>query len=189
MNKTPWYLLLIISTLILTACASPARVEKMAIPSDDAASKYSGDTPLKDNITVYSVTGGESTNPMWTSEIASDDFKKALVMSLEIAKLLSKDNKNGKYFLDAKMIEVDQPIFGASLTVTSTIKYTLTDRNNKIILDETIETPYTATMGDAFLAVERLKLANEGSAQTNIAGLIQKLYDLKIEPSQISLRE
>jgi hypothetical protein len=49
------------------------------------------------------------------------------------------------------------------------------------VFARTIATPYTAKANDAFLAVERLKLANEGAIRTNIARLIEELMALRID--------
>jgi len=40
--------------------------------------------------------------------------------------------------------------------------------DKSIVFQKTIKSPYTATVSDAFVRVERLKLANEGSAKENI---------------------
>ena len=79
-------------------------------------------------------------------------------------------------------------MFGMNLTVTTYVNYVLTDSsNNTVILNETIEAPYTATVGDSFAAIKRLRLANEGSGKENIKGLLEKLSALKINPNQVSL--
>lgn len=173
---------------VLGGCATPARIDHMSISSKDAT-KYHGDSPLKNSISIKSVSGGESTNPMWTSEIGNKEFQQALVNSLKAAKLLS-SNKEGQYFLDVKMISVDQPFIGASLTVTTTIEYTLVRFSDyKKVFNQKITESYTAQFSDSFLAYERLKLANEGSAKKNITVLIDKLYELKINPQEISITQ
>jgi hypothetical protein len=176
---------LVLTILILGGCASPSRFEKMTISSRDAAI-YHGSSILTNSVAVAKVSGGEETNPMWTSEIGSNEFELALIDSLVATKLLALDGK-GKYTLSAVMMKVDQPMFGASFTVTSYIHYQLVrNSDNKIIFDQEISSPYTATMSDAFIGVERLKLANEGSARSNITELIDKLYLLKIKPNEVS---
>lgn len=152
----------------------------MTIPSEEAI-QYSGDTPLKNNITVDSVTGGQDTNPLWTSEIGNSEFRQALEQSLASANLLSSEGNNADYRLSAIMISVSQPIMGLSMTVTTTIQYVLIDiTNDKELLIETIVAPYTAKFSESLLGVERLKIANEGSARANISQLIEKLYALEI---------
>ncbi|MEL7488281.1 MAG: hypothetical protein AAGJ87_13820, partial [Pseudomonadota bacterium] len=60
--------------------------------------------------------------------------------------------------------------------VTSTVDYTLTNvATGDVVLQETVESAYTAKPGDAFLGVERLRLANEGSIKGNISSIIEKM--------------
>ena len=44
-----------------------------------------------------------------------------------------------------------------------------------MVWTEQVVTPFTATMGDAFVGSTRLKLANEGAVRKNIAQLVAKL--------------
>ena len=75
------------------------------------------------------------------------------------------------------MIEVDQPLFGFTFTVTSKIRYVLRDAESReIVLDEVITANGTATMGEAFAGVTRLRIATEKSAKNNIEKIIDLLY-------------
>nr|VFJ49852.1 MAG: hypothetical protein BECKDK2373B_GA0170837_102630 [Candidatus Kentron sp. DK] len=99
--------------------------------------------------------------------------------------LLSDD---GRYKLVVKMLSVDQPILGLDLEVTTRVQYILTDStNNAVVLDEVVIAPYIATFSDAAFAIERLRLANEGSGKKNIEGLLEKLSRLRIGKNEISL--
>ena len=144
--------------------------------------RYNGSPKLKNNIVVDTVSGGKDTNPLWTSEISNVDFKQAMINSLRDAQYLSNDSDGSEYSLSAVLIEVKQPLLGASMTVTTHISYSLIENTSKKeIFYEKIESPYTAKWNDAFLGVERLRLANEGSARTNIKSLIDALNELEIE--------
>ncbi len=57
---------LIILSVTVSACASAARVEKM-VPA--ASAPLEASSPLASALCVTSVTGGEETNPLWTSEV------------------------------------------------------------------------------------------------------------------------
>ena len=48
------------------------------------------------------------------------------------------------------------------------------------IYEEEFTPSYTARFSDSFLAVERLRLANEGSAKKNIEWLIVRLREIEI---------
>ena len=72
---------------------------------------------------------------------------------------------------------MQQPLIGFNLTVNSMVRYALNRRSDgKQVWEETVSADYTATVGDSFLAVERLRLANEGSIRENLKTLIDRLY-------------
>lgn len=176
------YYLLGTLCLTLLGCAGGATKEGMI---------YISTTPIKfadvleSEVTVDSVDGGQSTNPLWTSEISNEAFADALKATLEALNLLS---ENGRYQLRVKLEKVDQPSFGFDMTVTTVINYQLIDTQiSQTIVNETIEAKHTATTDDAFAGVKRLRLANEGSARKNIAELINRLSKINIATGQVSL--
>jgi hypothetical protein len=168
--------------LTTSGCATGARLESMTYTG--IQKEY--DSGLENEINILSATGGQETNPLWTSQISSIAFYAALQMSLSNQGLFS---ETGEYQLSAQLVDVNQPFFGVDFTVTTSIRYTLEDReDNSILMSEIIVAPYTATLGDSFLGVERLRLANEGSARENISRLLERLSNLKISPDAISLK-
>jgi len=173
---------------IITGCATPAAVDQMYARKIDTA-KIDKQTELKNNLSVKSVTGGESTNPLWVSKIGNDNFKASLEQSLKQAQLLAVDNQQGKYLLEVNLVSVDQPMIGLDLKVTTTVAYSLLEKNTgQKVFYKTITTPYTATFSDAPLAFVRLKVANEGSARENIENIIDELLKLDIKPEQVSVK-
>lgn len=176
-------LVVLAAAFYLSGCASGAKMGNMVY--DGPMKEF--DTALESNLDVSSVSGGEETNPAWTSEIDNAAFEGALKQSLRKQGLLS---GTGRYQLEALLLEVEQPMFGLDFEVTTHVKYILTDRqNDTVVLNETIVAPYTATVGDAFVAIKRLRLANEGSGKANIADLLEKLSELQIKPGEISLNQ
>lgn len=153
-----------------------------------AYEEYSGlkyDSRLKSGVEVLRVQGGRETNPLLMSEIGNQDFKKAVELSLASEGLLSED---GRYKLKVNVSDIEQPLFGLDFTVTTHVNYTLIDSGtNKIVLDEVVVSPYTATIGDAFVAIKRLRLANEGSGKKNIEHFLKRLASLNIDSADISL--
>lgn len=171
---------LIISSY-LWGCASGAKMENMTFHGD----KKGYASEIQENMGLGDVSGGQKTNPAWTSEIDNDAFSGALEESLKSQGLYS---ENGKYQLEVRMLKVDQPLFGFDLEVTTHIQYILTNVDTgAVVLNDTVIARHTAGIDDAFVAVKRLRLANEGSAQKNIEGLLNKLSELRIEPNEISL--
>ena len=166
-------LILLAAAAALSACASASKPGAMVAPVAEA-NIIADDSPVREAFAVGSVTGGKETNPLWTSEVSNIDFAEALRQSLAAHAMLS--SVGGKYRLDATMLKLKQPFAGFNMTVTSTVRYTATDiASGAVVFDETIETPYTAEVGDSFLAVKRLQLANEGSIKGNISKLIELL--------------
>ena len=167
----------------LSACASGAKMENMVFLGDQK--EYSGE--LQENLGLGDVSGGKKTNPAWTSEIDNQSFSGAVKQSLRSQGLYA---DNGKYQLEVKMLKVDQPLFGLSFEVITHVQYILTDTDSgTVVFDDTVVAPHTATVGEAFVGVKRLRLANEGSAKKNIEGLLNKLSDLQIKSQAISLAE
>ncbi|MFT4793120.1 MAG: hypothetical protein ACJAVR_000039 [Paracoccaceae bacterium] len=153
------FIFAILVAATLSACASGARPVAM----------ISGTTPgmadIRDEFVVASVTGGEETSPMWVSKVSSDDFKQALIASLQRAGAY--DPSSGLK-ISAELISLEQPLLGISMTVTPTVDYTIVDAAGATVLSERVVSPFTAQFSDSFLAVERLRLANEGAIRENI---------------------
>jgi hypothetical protein len=158
----------------LSACASPAKVENMVLHSPAAASP--ADPALANGICVTSVKGGEETNPLWTSEVNDANFRAALEKSLRNSGLLAADAANCRYGLEANLLGLAQPTIGFDFEVTAHVNYRLLARgSDQPYLLETITSSHTATMGDAFVGVERLRLANEGAIRKNIEKILTSI--------------
>ncbi len=167
---------------LLYGCASGAKQQNMVY---DQTSGLDYDAALYGEIEVAEVAGGEETNPLWTSEISDAAFRDAVEMSLVSQRLWGED---ARYALAVELMEVDQPLFGLDFTVTTEVRYCLTDtRTGEVLMDEQVSGQHTATPGDAFIAVKRLRLANEGAGKDNIAGLLEKLAELQIGGEKIAL--
>ena len=162
---------------ILAGCATPAAVEKMAaaVPATQTS------LALKNSVGVADVTGGKETNPMWTSQVSSEGFRQALEQSLENAGMFNKVVAGSKYQLSADLTRLDQPLIGFNFTVTSTVRYALIEtRSRKPVYERVIQADYTASMVDAFLSTQRMKLANEGAVKANIRAFLSDLVALKL---------
>lgn len=162
-------------TLFVTGCATPARTDQMTIPAT-AVTGIATPEALKGAIGIQDVTGGGETNPMWLSKVGTGDFERALEGSLRAVGMLAPVRLSSRYALTADLRKLDQPIVGFNMTVTATVDYALVERaSGRTVFRETVATPYTAKVGEAFIATERLKLANEGAVRANIQQLIESL--------------
>ena len=163
---------------VLQGCASAAKIENM-VPTD--VERVDPKSALADQIYISGASGGDETNPMWTSEISAEDFRKALEQALSNSGLLSEMRSSGQYELRVFLDEVDQPFVGLDMTVTTKITYEVIQRDTRErVFREQITASHTATMSEQFYGVERLRLANEGSAEENIKIFIERLLDLEI---------
>jgi len=184
--KTFKALVLFLLVLSLLGCASGAKMESMVYAESEEV-RRSYDPALTNAVTLASLSGGKETNPMWSSQISDEEFSGAVKESL-IAQNLHSDE--GRFQLQVILLELIQPAFGFSFTVTTQVRYLLEDSSTEsIVLDETIVGEFTATTSDAFAAIKRLRLANEGSVKKNIEGLFEKLAELRIEAESISMNE
>ena len=166
-------LLAVLAPAALGGCvARPASISGMT------ASNPGGTPPagLERSMTVGVVTGGEATNPLWTSEVGNAEFRSALESSLRNFGLLAEGQAN-EFVVDADLIDVQQPAIGLALTVTSTVAYRVRPSDSaEAVFEDTVIAPYTASATSSFLGTERLRIANEGSIAKNIELFIERLY-------------
>ena len=96
------------------------------------------------------------------------------------AGLLAENQRSGRFMLTAQLLSLDRPFIGIDMTVTASVLYTLTEAvAGKELRVKTITLPYTAKFRDSLIGVERLRLANEGAARTNIQRLVEWLATYK----------
>jgi len=121
---------------------------------------------------------------MWKSQISDEDFAAALRQSIEQSRLFASVLKDGigNYQLQAFIAQLNQPMFGASMTVSMEVDYTLTKRQPKeVVWHKPIVSSYTAPFSEAFVGTTRLRLANEGAARKNIEQALQDISALKLD--------
>lgn len=165
--------------LLSGGCAAPASSLKM-VPKDYEVSK-------KHSYTVkIETTGGRETNPLWTSQISSSDFGEAVskaIMESGVFQRVTKDNA-ADYLLEISILNCSQPVMGLDMTVGLETKWKVSrigpSGEYKLLWSDTIASSYTAKVGEAFVAVERLKKANEGAARENIREGIKRVSMLAL---------
>lgn len=162
-----------VAVLLVAACASGARPGAMTV-GVGPDSLIAEASPARAAVAIGAVSGGSETNPLWKSKVSDGDFRQALQQSLELHAMLA--SADPRYVLDAELQSLDSPFAGFDLTVTAAVHYTLRSAaETSIKLDEVVKTPYTANFSDAFVAVERLRLANEGAMRENIKAIIARI--------------
>ena len=151
---------------VLTGCATPSNKAAMSISKvEQAASnpEYLGAFKLGN------ILGGKETNPLWTSQVSNGSFKAALEDSLRNVRYLASGSE-GVFVIDANLQKLDQPLFGLTFDVTSEVSYRIEGRGYTKTLQ--IVSVGTATVSDAFIGIERLRIANERSIKQNITDFI-----------------
>ncbi len=166
-------LLSVLAVVVLVGCATPATQQAMAISIQDLPGKKNPN--LTSQVVVNNVTGGKETNPMWTSQVDAQSFKGALDKSIAMAGYTAADASKAKYSIDANLQDLKQPVFGLTFDVVSTVLYTVT-ADGKQSQFPVIATG-TATTSDAFIGIERLRLANERSIRENIKTFLNRLSE------------
>jgi hypothetical protein len=153
---------------LLAACSQPARVSQMAVPNM-LAPVVAANPELLGAMSVGDVSGGKATNPLWTSQVDNPQFKEALERSLEFNGLLVSPGTSPRLVVSATLVELNQPFIGFDFTVTPKVIYRVVQPNGEVeLLREELVTPYTADFSSSIIAVERLRLANEGAIRESI---------------------
>jgi hypothetical protein len=166
-------LLLVLSLLSLAACASPAERANMSVTPTSLVQP--SDPSLVGGIAIGTIDGGQETNPLWTSEVSSEDFRGALSDSLRNHGLLA-EGKPPRYLLNGHLLGLQQPLVGLSMTVSSNVNYELIDAATiEPVHGESVGAKYTAQFSDAFAGIKRLRLANEGAIRENIKEYLDRL--------------
>ena len=158
----------------LSACATPSQPTAMTASGVAVASKSS------DTVSI-TVTGGRDTSSTYVSQISDADFREALKQSILKSALFSQvvDGRAGRYWLNAYIGALTQPLMGVSLTVDMEVSYTLVDSvTTKAVWQQNIATSHTATGSDSIVAATRLRLANEAAARKNIEAAIAAMGKL-----------
>ena len=173
-NTRTFGALALVAALIAGGCASPSDPKAMM------ASRVAVENKSQASVAIV-VAGGKQTTTMGASQISDADFREALRLSILESGLFLQvvDGKTGKYYLEAFIGDVSQPMFGLSLTVTMEVSYKLIELESKAVLwQKTIATEHTATMSDSITGIRRLRLANEGAARKNIEAAIAEMGHL-----------
>ena len=156
------------SILVLSGCATPANKAAMSIAKTEQLSRQA---QFQGAFIVGTVVGGQETNPLWTSQVSSESFKSALEESLRNIDYFSPGG--GRFTIDANLKKLDQPLFGLTLDVTSEVIYRIEGMGYTRTIE--VSAVGTATPSDAFIAIERLRIANERSIKNNITDFINQI--------------
>ncbi|MCA3276389.1 MAG: hypothetical protein ING26_12800 [Roseomonas sp.] len=140
----------------------------------------SANSSLREAVAIGQVSGGRETNPLWVSDVSSADLAEALRLSLAARSMIT--IRNERFRLEASMLNLQQPMMGVDMTVTSRISYrVIRVADSTIAFEREITAPFTAAFSSSFYGVERLRLANEGSIRENISQFLAALIAAEAE--------
>ena len=100
--------ILVLVVIQLTGCATPASIEGMTV-TGTAVTTAPANFALKNSVLIDTVSGGESTNPLWTSEVGGEEFRAALEESLNVGQLLAPSDPEALYLLRATLLLCSSP--------------------------------------------------------------------------------
>lgn len=171
-------LLLAAGTLLLslTGCSSPATREAMT-PTGMTVSQH-----FPHSLSVRT-GGGAETGTMDSSNIADADLKAAIEDAVRQSRLFTTvvQGSDGDYELSVRVTNLTKPVFGTTFTVQLETAWSLTKvADRSVVLRKAVQSSGTATMGDAFAAVTRLRLAVEAAARNNISQGLAAVAEVKL---------
>jgi hypothetical protein len=162
--------------LSLVGCSSPANREAMT-PQGIAISKH-----IPASLGVKT-DGGSSTGAMDSSNVSDADLKAAIEAAVVQSKLFKSiiQGAGADYELSVRQISLAKPVFGATFTVEMETAWSLTKQSDgSVIMRKAIKSSGAATMGDALVAVTRLRMAVEAAARDNISQGLRAIAELNL---------
>lgn len=150
---------------LLGGCASPAGPQGMVATAPMA----SFGKQVAGSVTVRT-SGGKATGAMDSSNIADADLKAAVERSITESALFRQVlPEGGDYLLSIGVSQLLKPMWGSTFTVEVEMGWTLQrPGGGEPLLRKLVKSSGTATGGDAFVGVTRLRIALERAVQDNI---------------------
>lgn len=149
----------------LAACATQ---QAMTVASGAVATnpKY------RNAMAVRSVSGGQMMNILTVPGVSNEPSKAALESTLEANGYLARSG-TPKFYLDAEILNLEQPLIGLTLDVTADVTYKVSGASAAEAYP--IKASGSATFSDSPMAADRIRIANERAMQQNIKQFLQAL--------------
>jgi len=175
-------ILLVLAVLVsaifgLFGCASHATKEAMISLNIPSIQKHKHTVAIR-------TQGGSETGALDVPRIANDDFAEAIKKSIIENGLFTKviHGSDSDYNLNVNIVNMSTPMFGASMTASMEAAWSLqNNKNQHVVMRESIKSSYTAEAFAAFAGVKRVRLAVEGVARENIRIGLMAISKLKLE--------
>jgi hypothetical protein len=111
-------------------------------------------------------------NVLTVPGVANEPLKAALESTLAANGYLARSG-TPKFYLDAEIQNLDQPLIGLDLDVIADVTYKISGAGAAATYP--IKTKGTATFSDSPIAADRMRIANERAMHQNIKELLQAL--------------
>ena len=175
-RKHVFLLLLLCMAIWLSGCASPASKDALIARGVPGVQHYQ-------KTLAITTQGGYETTSIDGPNVSNTDFGQAIKESIIDNGLFTQvlQDNSSEYLLNVTIVNMSKPLFGANFTVTMEAAWSLSETSTKqYLMRKAIKSSHTATMGEAFAAVTRLRLALEGAVQKNIEQGIIALSELNL---------
>jgi len=169
---------LVFFSLMLTGCASVPPLN-FSVPNVGVSGKKI-DADLK-SITVSLARPDEQKGDIQAGMEAVPQFWKASLEESLDRMVIFKDNSPKRLSLSVKVLALDVPSFGASMTTKTIARYELIDRDNgDIVYTQDISATGTVPATYAFYGVIRSRESINRSVQNNITQFLQALETVDV---------
>ena len=177
-NKYSIFVALVASIAItMSGCATPISKDAVVVNNIQTTKHHQKTVSVK-------AQGGAETGAMDTPNISNENLAKAIEESIDKNGLFTQviHGDNSDYVLTITVINMSTPVFGLSFTVTMETAWSLSEhKTKKVIMRDSIKSTHTASVGDAFVAVKRQRLAVEGAIRENIRLGLMNVAKLQID--------
>lgn len=150
-----------------------------------SVTKMTSDSLALENKHPYSVkvetAGWEKIDKLQTSGLTNERYTQTLIKSIQNTGLFKEaiETGNADYNLKVTVIKHILPGHIGDFDLTMTTQWQLSDKTDKVICTETIDSVYTSKLTDELVTFDRLQKANENLVKINIEQGIKKLAQLK----------
>jgi hypothetical protein len=151
---------------LLAACATSGGMTVNPGAVANPVAKY------RNAIAVRSVTGGQVMNILTVPGVANEPFQAALESTLAANGYLAQPG-TPKFYLDAEIQNLEQPLIGLDFDVVANVTYKISGGGAEAVYP--IKAKGTATFSDSVVGLDRIRIANERAMRENLKQLLQVL--------------
>jgi len=132
---------------------------------------------------TVAVSGGQSASADGPVKISNDQITAAIVDTINSSGVFSKviPVSGGDYILSVALVDMDRPMFGASMTVKLSADWTLRKADsNQIVWQQNIRSENTVPFDAAFAGSTRGKMATAGAVNDNVKQGLELISSLSL---------